>query len=244
MIELKGVPADCANRRGSGGCTACAARPFSVCASIPDQDLALLDALASRLSVQPGEAIFHEGDPAASVYNVTSGCVRLSRLLADGRRQITGFLYAGDFVGLSAEETHGFTAEAVSASTLCRFRKAEYRHLMATKRELERALLAKAGDELAATQAQLVTLGRRTAIERLASFILQLPLEDPLSDARPGQVRMPMTRGEIADYLGLTIETVSRCFTRLKTEGSIRLIGLHELEIVRPQALRRLADGG
>lgn len=243
MLELKGSPAGCAHRRGLGGCAHCLARPFSVCAAVPDEDLERLDALAERVVLQPGEALIREGDLARHVFNVTSGSVRVSRLLPDGRRYISGFLFAGDFIGLEPEETSRSTVEALEPATLCRFRKADYRALMTERPQLEAALLERAGHELAAAHDQMLLLGRKTAIERLASFLLTLPQADPLRPLEPGQVRLPMTRTEIADYLGLTLETVSRSFSRLKRAGLVAQVSLSELRIERPGALRDLAEG-
>lgn len=243
MIELKGVPTACAHRRSAGDCAHCAARPFSVCASLADSDLVLLDALAEHVTLAAGEPLFHQGDAARHVFNVTSGCVRISRLLADGRRQITGFLFAGDFIGLSAEDERAFTVEAVRPATLCRFRRADYRALMDHRRELQTALLERAGNELSAAQAQIVTLGRKTAVERLASFLLHLAGRDPFGPQTTALVRLPMTRGDIADYLGLTLETVSRAMGRLKAMGLITQISLEELRVDRPDGLRELAAG-
>ncbi|HEX7886995.1 MAG TPA: helix-turn-helix domain-containing protein [Phenylobacterium sp.] len=244
MFELNKLPADCAQRRGGGGCAYCRARPFSVCASVPDADLHRLDALAETVVLAAGQALFHEGDPAGHVFNVTSGSVRTYRLLADGRRHIAGFLFAGDFIGLGVGETYGLSAEAIEATTVCRFRASEYRALMAERRELEAALLARAGDELAAAQRQMLLLARKTALERVASFLLDLPAADPLRPGPAGIVRLPMTRSEMADYLGLTLETVSRTLTRLKRSGLVRQLALNELRVEKPDALRALADGG
>ncbi|UQV19146.1 helix-turn-helix domain-containing protein [Brevundimonas albigilva] len=176
------------------------------------------------------------------MFNITSGSVRVYKLLPDGRRQITGFLFAGDFVGLATGEDYAFSAEAIEDATLCRFRKSDYRALIRQAPALESALLERATHELAAAQNQMLLLGRKTALERVASFLLNLP-EDPVRPASDGLVRLPMTRAEIADYLGLTIETVSRVFSRLKTTGVIRLVSLHELRIEQPDRLAALAEG-
>lgn len=243
MIELKSLPADCAGRRSERGCDSCGARAFSVCGSLGPEDLAKLDALAESLTFTPGQPLAHEGDPADFLFNVTSGSLRVYKLLSDGRRQITGFLFAGDFLGLASGDLHLFTAEAIEPSTACRFRRTDYHALVHASPSLERALLDRTRHELAAAQSQMLLLGRKTAQERLASFLLDLPSHDPLRPTEAGRVRLPMTRGEIADYLGLTIETVSRVLTRLKTQGVIRLLSLNELSIERPERLRALAEG-
>ncbi|CAN5290565.1 helix-turn-helix domain-containing protein [soil metagenome] len=243
MLELKALPAGCADRRRSNACDACGARPLSVCASIDDADLGRLDALAEHVTFAPGDSLIREGDPARHVFNITSGSVRVYKLLSDGRRQITGFLFAGDFLGLATGETYVFSAEAIEPVTACRFRKADYRGLIRETPALETALLDRANHELAAAQNQMLLLGRKTALERTATFLLDLPGHDPARTAAPGHVHLPMTRSEIADYLGLTIETVSRVLTRLKTSGVIRLISLTELRIEQPDTLRALAEG-
>lgn len=233
MLELRTLPAACAS---------CGARAFSVCGRLGDEDLAKLDSIAERTALKAGEGLIRQGDPAGHVFNITSGSVRVYKLLPDGRRQITGFLFAGDFVGLATGEDYAFSAEAIEDATLCRFRKSDYRALIREAPALESALLERATHELAAAQNQMLLLGRKTALERVASFLLNLP-EDPVRPATDGLVRLPMTRAEIADYLGLTIETVSRVFSRLKTTGVIRLVSLHELRIENPDRLAALAEG-
>ena len=101
MIELKTLPADCAGRRSESACTSCGARAFSVCGFLGPADLAKLDALAETMTFAAGQPLAHEGEPAEFLFNVTSGSVRVYKLLPDGRRQITGFLFAGDFLGLA-----------------------------------------------------------------------------------------------------------------------------------------------
>lgn len=243
MIELKALPAGCTDRRRSNACDTCGARPLSVCGSIDEGHIGQLDALAEHIVIGTGAALIREGDPANHVFNITSGSVRVYKLLQDGRRQITGFLFAGDFLGLATGDTYVFSAEAVEPATACRFRKSDYRALVRDTPALESALLDRANHELAAAQNQMLLLGRKTALERIATFLLDLPALDPARATVAGDVRLPMTRSEIADYLGLTIETVSRVLTRLKTSGVIRLVSLTELRIERPDRLRALADG-
>lgn len=243
MLELKSLPAGCADRRQSNACGGCGARPLSVCGSIDDTDLGRLDALAEHMTLQAGEPLIREGDEAKHVFNITSGSVRVYKLLPDGRRQITGFLFAGDFLGLATGQTYVFSAEAIEPATACRFRKSDYRGLIRETPALEAALLDRATHELAAAQNQMLLLGRKTALERIATFLLDLPGHDPARATAEGLVHLPMTRSEIADYLGLTIETVSRVLTKLKTTGVIRLLSLTELKIEHPERLRALAHG-
>jgi CRP/FNR family transcriptional regulator len=181
-----------------------------------------------------------EGDPASHLFNITSGSVRVYKLMADGRRQIVGFLYTGDFLGLATGDSYAFSAEALEPVTACRFRKSEYRKLLQEQPTLESALLERASHELAAAQDQMLLLGRKTALERFASFLL----DTARRQRRTQTVELSMTRAEIADYLGLTTETVSRVTSKLKTSGMIRLVSLSEIALLKPAALAEIADGG
>jgi len=243
MLELNTLSRGCGVAGRVIACDACRARPLSVCASIDEAHLERLDALAQHLSLDAGEALTRADDPARHVFNITSGSVRVYKLLADGRRQIVGFLFAGDFLGLATGDTYVFSAEAIEPVTACRFRKSDYRALIRETPALETTLLERATHELVAAQNQMLLLGRKTALERVSTFLLDLPAHDPARRGPDGRVHLPMTRSEIADYLGLTIETVSRVFTRLKTQGVIRLLSLTELQIENPAALLALAEG-
>ena len=242
MIELRSLHEGCAERRQDAVCLSCGARAFSVCARLSSEDLAQLDAIAERVSLGAGEVLAREDDPAVSVFNVTSGAVRIFKLLADGRRQIIGFLFAGDFIGLAAGERYGVSVEAIEDTTVCRFRRTEYLSLAHQRPTLEAALLDRAMHELAVARNQMMLLGRKTARERLASFLLDMQAREPTKGAGV-TVRLPMTRSDIADYLGLTIETVSREITKLKSAGVVQALSLHELKIERPEQLRALAEG-
>jgi CRP/FNR family transcriptional regulator len=216
---------------------------LSVCAAVGAPQLRRLGDLAEVLSLKSGAVLIREGEPATHVFNITGGSLRVYKLLPDGRRQITGFLFAGDFLGLAIGETYVFSAEAMEASTVCRFRKGPFRALVADSPPLEHMLLDRTSHELAAAQNQMLLLGRKTAIERMASFLLDLPTHDPARPSAPGHVRLPMKRGEIADYLGLTIETVSRVLTRMKVKGLISIPSQNELIVERPERLRQHASG-
>ena len=243
MLEVRSLSNDCMQRRQNAVCLTCGARPFSVCASLRPDDMAVLDAIAEQMSLQADAVLIREGDPATSLFNITSGSVRVYKLLPDGRRQIVGFLFAGDFIGMTPGEDYAFSAEAIEPTTVCRFRRSDYRAAVRERPALEAALLERAMNELAAAQKQMMLLGRKTARERVASFLLELPARDPMRPSRDDRVRLSMTRAEMADYLGLTIETVSRELTKLKTAQVIQSISLHEIQVERPDRLRELADG-
>lgn len=230
-------------RAKSSDCDSCGARALSICGAADDPDLQRLGDLAEAIKLKAGSVLIREGDPAPHVFNITSGSLRVYKLLPDGRRQITGFLFAGDFLGLAIGETYVFTAEAMEVSTVCRFHKGPFRALVASSPPLERILLHRTSHELAAAQNQMLLLGRKTALERMAYFLLDLPGHDPARPSAPGHIRLPMKRGEIADYLGLTIETVSRVLTRMKLKGLISVPSKNELIVERPERLRQHAAG-
>ncbi len=224
-------------------CASCGARPLGVCADLKGHELQSMACASESVSAQPGQALFHEGDPNPYVFNVVDGAVKLYRLLPDGRRQITGFLFQGDFLGLGGRGASSFTAEALTPLNACRFRRGDFDQLLNTLPALEHRLVALAGDELMAAQEQIVLLGRKTARERLASFLTRLSERQVQLGGPEGQVHLPMTRLDIADYLGLTIETVSRVFTQFKTSGLIRLLPGNDVALPDPAALKALGEG-
>ena len=230
-------------------CGSCDARGISVCSAIEDPDLARLAALAHTLTVAPGSSFIEEGDPAEHFYNITAGTTKLFKALPDGRRQITGFAGPGHFLGLAVSSTYAFTAEAVEPTRVCRFSRTKLRGLLADFPALERRLLDTAANELVLAQEQMLLLGRKTARERMASFLVSraegehLRPIDCRHHAAPETVTLPMTRSDIADYLGLTIETVSRTLTRLRGEKLIDIPVPSRIVLRNPAGLQSLAAG-
>ncbi len=190
----------------------------------------------SRSHYGRNEEIFGEGDPADFVYRVTSGTVRLYRLLSDGRRQIAGFCFAGDSFGFTAGEDHWQSAEAVTDCEVIAtprqaiFRQAEQNPSFAYH------LWKKTAEQLAGASEHMMLLGRQTAVERVASFLLGMAERQGETE----QVTLSMSRQDIADYLGLTIETVSRTLTQLQEQGVVALTGSRHIAFRQPGALRRL----
>lgn len=221
-------------------CFDCEVRSLAVCGALEAGALRQFRESGIAVRYDAGETIVFEGDVAAGVFSLTAGLIRLSKLLPDGRRQIAGFLFPGDFLGITLEEEHAFTAEAVCPSILCRFSRTKFDEFVATHPSLERRLYAVAAHELAAARQQLVLLGRKTATERLASFLLMLGGRCATDGHQ--QIILPMSRQDIADYLGLRIETVSRELTRLKISRIIRLTGRQSLEIIDRDRLRLVAE--
>ena len=220
-------------------CAACKVRDLSICGAIEPEHLGKLDAIVMHKKLQAGETLFFEGDRSDSLYILTEGCVRLSKMLADGRRQITGFLFPSDFLGLALRERYAYSAEAVDAVSLCRYPKNRLEALLDQFPAMERRLLAVASNELAAAQDQMLLLGRKTALERVASFIFILMRRMQLK-GRQDIVSLPMTRTDIGDYLGLTIETVSRSMGKLKKRGLIGLVGADGVVVLEDAKLREV----
>ena len=227
-------------------CFDCAVRLLAVGGILGSEELRLFKASGATVTRAPGETIFFEGDPAAHVYNLTSGVLRLSKLLPDGRRQIAGFLFPGDFLGITMEDEHAFTAEAIIPSKLCKFSRARFDAFVDTHPHLERRLYAIAAHELAAARQQVVLLGRKTAAERVASFLLMLDarrLSSGSGEKLDGLITLPMSRSDIADYLGLRIETISRELSALKASCVIRLTTTQTIRFVDRERLEQLAEG-
>ena len=224
-------------------CASCEARSFSVCNAIGDADIQRLASIAVVIEASPGRSFINEGDPADSFFNVTAGTAKLFKLLPDGRRQITGFVGPGHFLGLAVSDTYAFSAEAIEPVRFCRFPRARLRRLLDDFPAMEKRLLEVAANELVAAQEQMLLLGRKTARERLASFLLLQSRQGLACGHSRQRFNLPMTRGDIADYLGLTIETVSRTLTRLRGERMIEVVSQNELVIRDRRALESLAGG-
>jgi CRP/FNR family transcriptional regulator len=225
-------------------CAACEIRTIGVCGSLEPEELERMRRIVTEMQCRPGQLVFSEGDPADSLYNVVSGAVRLTKLLPDGRRQITGFLFPGDFLGIALNATYAYSAEAVDKAKLCRFPRREMEVLLKDLPNLEHRLLGEAANELVAAQDQMLLLGRKTAKERVASFLASLARRAKRRGRPDNPVALPMSRTDIADFLGLTTETVSRTFTKLRETGVIALEGRDMVKIVSPDALEDLVQGG
>lgn len=224
-------------------CNGCPVRDIAVCNTLAQAELAAFRRSGCTRRLIPGEPLCWQGDEATHVYTVTHGTLRLSKLLADGRRQVTGFAFPGDFLGVTMEDEHPFTAEAVSDVELCQFSRARFDGFIDAHPHMERRLYSAAAAELAAARDQLVLLGRKTAAERLASFLLQMARHTDQSMGTPLRSSLPMSRADIADYLGLRIETISRELGALKASGLVRMTGVHELWILDRPGLERRAAG-
>jgi CRP/FNR family nitrogen fixation transcriptional regulator len=181
--------------------------------------------------------IFAEGEPARHVYKVVSGVIRISKLLPDGRRQISAFHTAGDMFGFEADDLHHASAEAVVPVKVVAYK---WQSLLTTgtySMSLVRDLLNLTMIGLRRTQEHLLLLGRKNALERVAAFLIEMA-----ERTNAGSVlELAMARHDIADYLGLTLETVSRMFAELKELGAIRLEGARRVHLLDPERLASMS---
>lgn len=192
-----------------------------------------------RLEVGPNRVIFDEAEPADHVFTVTAGVVKIFKALPDGRRMVTGFLFPGDFLGLVNNNAYAYSAETLTVSEFCRFPRHQLEALLAELPRLEQRLLWMASHEIAAAQDQMVLLGRKSARERVASFLVML--SKITAHSAGGAVALPMSRADIADYLGLTVETVSRKLAQLRTQRVIEVLNDRHIRVSNFPALYRAA---
>jgi CRP-like cAMP-binding protein len=185
-----------------------------------------------------GQTLFFEGDAAEHFFEILSGTVRCCRLVADGRRTILRFAGFGSFLGIGCLDRYGYTAEAVTEVTLRRHRLSGLEAAMADAGLRARVLQA-LREELAATRSQMMLLGRMSAAERLAAFLVGYAARGPRDD---GCIELPMTRSDVADHLGLTVETVSRKLHELDDLGLIRIETPSRIRILELDRIEAIAE--
>lgn len=216
-------PLDDAPVRGHGGfglsCVHCFVSDSAFCAGLPANDVQRLSAIVSQVQFAAHATIFEEGEQAGFLYSIAGGSVKLYKLLPDGRRQITAFLFPGEFFGLALDGGYAYTAEALTPVVLCRFPRRKLDLVLENAPRIEKRLLGLAINELAAAHEQMLLLGRKTAREKVATFLMMLSRRAERRGLPATPIALPMGRTDIADYLGLTIETVSRTLTQFKREG-------------------------
>jgi len=192
--------------------------------------------VGSVQSFAKDEEIFAEGERAAFVYKVLSGVVRTSKLLSDGRRQIDAFHLAGDIFGIEAGDEYRFCAEAVGDCVVVAYRRSHLASLTGNDTQLAQDMTMGMMRSLVRAQNHMLLLGRKSALEKIATFLLEMAERTADDDA----LDLPMSRTDIADHLGLTIETVSRSFTQLERQGIIELPSARHVVLNNRAALERL----
>lgn len=197
------------------------------------------DALGTTVNYLRGKTITEEGAPADYVYKVVSGALRKVRLLPDGRRLITRFLMPGEFFGFAQGHEYSHTVETVADVTLVRYARQKFEAELERNPRAGRHFLGLVCRALSASQDQLLLLGRKNAVERIATFLLAMADRKGAS----GGLDLPMNRTDVADYLGLTVETVSRLITRLRTLRIIDSPDAHRILILEREALEDISAG-
>jgi CRP/FNR family transcriptional regulator, anaerobic regulatory protein len=226
-------------RSRSGRCLGCAVRSLSICGALDQPDLAEFERIARHVHLAPNETLFTAGQAASSVHTLTAGVVRLYKLLPDGRRQVIGFALPGDFLGTAPFDRYSYSVDAVNFVSACRLSVEAFAQFIEQRPHLLLRINEFVTRELMLAQDQMLLLGRRTAEEKVAAFLVGW--RQRLGHAGDDQqtIILPMSRQDIADYLGLTIETVSRTLTRFEREKLLMIItgGVRLLDSTRAEAL-------
>lgn len=196
-----------------------------------------VNSTAKALSAR--QTLYFEGDSRSALYLVEQGCLKLYRTLIDGQRQVVGFARAGDILGLESSEEYLNSAEAVTPVRVTAIPMTQVAALCRRDADFAESLLEHVGRQLAAAQSQIATIGVQNADQRVANFLLSMADED-----ENGEIDLPMRRGDIAEFLGLRIETVSRKFSEFQRRGWIKLTSLYHCVLKRPDILEHLAAGG
>ena len=229
-------------------CDTCVVRNRAICAALDKGELDALNAIGRRRTLAPGESLMWEGEDSVLVANVVDGVLKLSTGTADGREQIVGVVYPSDFIGRPFGSTTGHGVTALTEARVCVFSRKDFDAFAREHPALEHKLLQRTLGELDRTRRWMLLLGRKSASEKVASFLLEMAERlsnatcEVFEDHTEKRFILPFSRQQIADVLGLTIETVSRQFTRLKGDGLIDLPSRREVVILDLAALE--AEGG
>lgn len=223
-------------------CRSCEARHRGICGALAPDQLVTLARSTHKVRHLPGAELMGEGTTIETYANVMSGVVKLTKVLEDGRQQVVGLQFAPDFLGRLFGSESMVGAEAASSVDLCIMPKGALEALMARNPALGRKLMTQTLRELDEARDWMVTLGRKTALERVASFLHRIAAHArPASEGGPGtSFELPLTRADMADFLGLTIETVSRQLTRLRQSGVIAITGLRHVEVPDLERLKAM----
>lgn len=226
-------------------CASCEARHRGICGALEPDQLVTLARTSSKHRMEEGGELVGDAERIDSYSNVLSGVVKLTKTLSDGRQQIVGLQFAPDFLGRPFKTESAINAEAATDVALCSFPKAAIERMIKVSPELEHRLFQQTLRELDEARTWMVTLGRKTSAEKVASFLLLIarhidPTADP--DREQAAFDLPLTRADIADFLGLTIETVSRQITKLRTSGVIQVE--NNRHIIVPDLARLAARAG
>ena len=235
----------------SQDCNSCPIRHRAVCARCESDELARLEQMKYYRSFQAGQTVIWSGDRMDFVASVVSGIATLTQTMEDGRRQMVGLLLPSDFVGRPGRSTAAYDVTATTDLVMCCFRKKPFEELIQSTPHISQRLLEMTLDELDAAREWMLLLGRKTAREKIASLLAIIARRDVSLNPRakgPIVFDLPLTREEMADYLGLTLETVSRQVSALRRDGVISLEGKRHVTVNDFDRLLEIAgddtDGG
>ncbi|MEM6406789.1 MAG: Crp/Fnr family transcriptional regulator [Pseudomonadota bacterium] len=220
-------------------CSKCPIRHRAICARCDTDELELLDGMKSYQTIPAGQPIIWRGDELTHFSSVVAGIASLSRTLEDGRTQMVGLLLPSDFIGRPGREAVEFDVTAVTHVTLCRFQRKPFEQLVTEVPHISQRMMEMALDELNAAREWMVLLGRKTAREKIATFLDMIVRRDTTPLHGAGAHSLPLTREEIANFLGLTLETVSRQLSRMKKEQVLSFSDRRTFTILDLQALKR-----
>jgi CRP/FNR family transcriptional regulator len=227
------------------GCRDCDVRHSGICAALTTLELCNFAKSARHTQHRPGESLAYEDGEVTSYANVTGGIVKLSRLLSDGREQVVGLQFAPDLMGRLFAETNPLTVQAASDVGLCRVPKSVLEAMIGSSAALKQRLLDQSLRDLDDAREWMVTLGRKDARQRVASLLLLIAKRCGVSDGtEPDTVsfELPLTRSDMADFLGITLETVSRQITKLRHDDIVRVVNHRQVTI--PDMARLVACAG
>jgi CRP/FNR family transcriptional regulator len=221
-------------------CRSCEARHRGICGALNEGELLALASHSHKARFDEGSEIIGDSEEVHSYANVMKGVVKLSKVLEDGRQQVVGLQFAPDFLGRLFGEVSAVTAEAASQVDLCVIARPAFERLVTANPALEHRIMQQTLRELDEAREWMVTLGRKTAGEKVASFLCLIAIHaDPETDVtKPVTFELPLSRADIGDFLGLTIETVSRQITKLRQTGAIRITNNRTVEVPDIEALR------
>ena len=205
-------------------CRSCEARHRGICGALPPDELVFLSKHTSKHDFDSGQELVPAGEETATYSNILSGVVRLSKLMADGRQQIVGLQFAPDFMGRPFRKSSEVNVDAATGVRVCSFPRSVLEEIIGRVPALEHRLHEQTLKELDEARDWMLTLGRKSAEEKVASFLHLIAAHiDPEREDGPVEFELPLRRADIADFLGLTIETVSRQLTRLRKRGVIEI---------------------
>ena len=222
-------------------CRACEARHGGLCSVLTAAQMIELNRHSIRRRIEAGNEIIGQGEPVGSYGNILKSVIKLSKMMADGRQQIVGLQFAPDFLGRPFQGESSITAEAATDTEICTFPRHVIDRMVGDVPHMERMLHAQALKELDEARDWMLTLGRKTAQEKVASFLYLIATHIDPENADASTFDLPLSRADIADFLGLTIETVSRQMTKLRKDSIIVIENNRHVVVPNTERLRDAA---